>query len=375
MGHSQNADHWVVGRVAAPISLYSEYRDSRATFGLDQPGSFVVEVEAESGEVGVAQSSGGPPACYIVERHLARFVEGADPRRTERIWDLMWRGSMHYGRRGLVVHAISAVDLALWDLVGKLRGEPIHALIGGAVRDELPLYATGPHADVARELGFIGAKLPLVYGPADGDEGLRKNVEIAERARAALGDDLLLAYDCWMALDVPYTLRLLDALCEVDLHWLEEFLPPDDYWGYAEVKRRAPRGPLLATGEHEATRWGFRQLIELGCCDIVQPDIAWCGGLSELLKIAALCEARGLPVVPHGQSVYSYHFSITRPLTPFAEFFMASPDGRSVAPFFGHLLVGEPLPEQGRVPLTALDRPGFGLELNPQAELERPFPH
>jgi L-rhamnonate dehydratase len=286
----------------------------------------------------------------------------------------MWRASLSYGRKGLPVNAISAIDLALWDLLGRLRDEPVHQMIGGAVRDEISFYATGPRPDLAKEMGFIGGKLPLVYAPAEGDEGLRKNVELAAEMRGRVGDDFFLAYDCWMALDVEYTLRLIEALRPYRLKWIEEFLPPDEYAGYAEVRRRAPRDILLTTGEHEWTRWGFRQLIDNRCCDIVQPDVNWCGGLSELLKIAAYASAHGVLVIPHGSSVYSYHFVVTRHESPFAEFLMMAPDAASVVPMFTPLLSGEPIPERGKIKTTALDEAGFGVELDRSLPLERPFP-
>lgn len=373
--HDQGADHWITGRIATPMSLYPEYRASRSSFGLDVLGTIVVEVEADSGEVGVGVSTGGVPACFVVERHLARFVESQDPRHVELMWDQMWRATLSYGRKGIVLNAISAVDLALWDLLGRLRGEPVHALIGGAVHKEIAFYATGPRPDVAKGLGFVGGKLPLVHAPADGDDGLRANLARAEEARAAVGDDFFLAYDCWMALDVPYTLRLIEGLRPYRFKWIEEFLPPDDYWGYAEVRRRAPRDLLLTTGEHEAGRLGFRMLVDMRCCDIVQPDVGWCGGLTELLKIAAYADAHGVLVVPHGSSVYSYHFVCTRPSTPFAEFLMMAPQADRVVPMFSPLFPDEPVPENGRLPVAALDRPGFGVELDRSLRLERPFPH
>jgi L-rhamnonate dehydratase len=288
----------------------------------------------------------------------------------------MWRASLYYGRKGLAVNAISAVDLALWDLLGRLRGEPVHAMIGGAVRDEIPFYATGPRPDLAREMGFVGGKMTLKHGPAEGDDGLRRNVEIFAdmRERAGDPDQFFMSYDCWMALDQRYALRLIEALRPHGLRWLEEFLPPDDYWGYAEVRRRAPRDVLLSTGEHEWSRWGFRMLIDMGCADFVQPDVNWCGGLTELLKIAAYADAHDVPVIPHGSSVYSYHFVCTRPSTPYAEFLMLHPEATEVVPMFTPLFADEPVPSGGRMRVSALDRPGFGVEIDPALPRERPCP-
>jgi L-rhamnonate dehydratase len=369
-------NHWIDGQIATPMSKYPEYRATRSSFGLNVFGTVVVEVEAEDGTVGVGTSTGGPPAAWLVEHHLARFVEGKRADALELIWDQMWRSSLYYGRKGLAVNAISAIDLALWDLLGRLRDEPVHAMIGGAVRDEIEFYATGPRPDVAKELGFIGGKLPLVHGPAEGDEGLRRNVAAAAEMRSRVGEpeEFFLAFDCWMALTVEYTLRLIEAIRPYRFKWVEEFLPPDDYAGYAEVRRRAPPDLLLTTGEHEWTRWGFRQLIDGRCADVVQPDVNWCGGLTELLKIAAYASAHDVLVIPHGSSVYSYHFVCTRHESPFAEFLMMAPDAASVVPMFTPLLTGEPVPERGRIPVSALDRAGFGVELDRSLPLERPFP-
>jgi len=371
--HDQAEGHWIDGQIATPMSRYHEYRATRSAFGLNVLGTVVVEVEADDGTVGVGVSTGGIPACFVAERHLARFVEGQEADRIELIWDQMWRSTLFYGRKGLAVNALSAVDLALWDLLGKLRGEPVFALIGGAARDEIEFYATGPRPDLAKEMGFVGGKLPLRHGPAEGDDGLRRNLETAAEMRSRVGEDFFLAYDCWMALDLPYALRLAEGLVPYSFKWIEECLPPDDYWGYAELRRRAPAGLMVTTGEHEAGRFGFRMLIDMGCCDVIQPDVGWCGGLTELLKIAAYADAHDVLVIPHGSSVYSYHFVVTRPSNPFAEFLMMAPEADRVVPMFSPLFLDEPVPEGGRLALSALDGPGFGVELDRSLAFERPF--
>ncbi|MES2445328.1 MAG: L-rhamnonate dehydratase [Pseudomonadota bacterium] len=374
--HDQGDGHWIDDHIATPMARYPEYRQSRQSFGINVLGTLVVEIEAEDGTIGFAVTTGGEPACFIVEKHLARFLEGRDPAEYEKIWDQMYFSTQYYGRKGLVVNAISGVDLALWDLLGKLRQEPVHALLGGAVRDELQFYATGARPDAAKALGFIGGKLPLHHGPAEGEEGLHRNIDALADMRAKVGPDFWLMLDCWMALDVNYATRLANrAWHECGLKWIEEAISPDDYWGYAELKRNVPKGMLVTTGEHEATRWGFRMLLEMDCCDIIQPDVGWCGGVTELLKISALADARGKLVVPHGSSVYSYHFVITRHNSPFAEFLMMHPKADQVVPMFHPQLIGEPVPVNGRMKLSALDKPGFGVELNRDIALHRPYTH
>jgi L-rhamnonate dehydratase len=367
--HDQAQGHWIDDHIATPMAKYADYRASRQSFGLNVLGTLVVEVEAENGMVGFAVATGGEPAAWIVERHLSRFLIGAEARDVELIWDQMYLSTLFYGRKGLVLNAISCVDLALWDLLGKIREEPVYQLLGGAVRDELVFYATGARPDLAKELGFIGGKLPLQHGPAEGEEGLRQNLERLATMRSRVGEDFWLMYDCWMSLDLNYAVRLAHGASDSGLKWIEEALPPDDYWGYAELRRKVPPGMLVTTGEHEATRWGFRMLLEMGCADILQPDVNWCGGITELIKISALADSRGVLVVPHGSSVYSYQFVITRHNSPFSEFLMMAPQADKVVPMFSPLLLDEPVPLNGRMKLS--DAPGFGVRLNPECRLQR----
>ena len=365
--HDQASNHWIDDHISTPMAKYPEHRASRQSFGLNVLGTLVVEIEADNGVVGFAVSTGGEPAAWIVERHLSRFLLGANAEDIELIWDQMFLSTLFYGRKGLVLNAISCVDLALWDLLGQLRGEPVHHLLGGAVRDELVFYATGARPDIARQLGFIGGKLPLHHGPSEGDEGMQKNIALLAEMRSRTGNDFWLMYDCWMSLDLDYALRLAQAASAFNLKWIEEALLPDDYWGYAELHKKIPSGMLVTTGEHEATRWGFRMLLEMECADILQPDVGWCGGITELVKISAMADAKGVMVVPHGSSVYSYHFSITRHNSPFSEFLMMAPQADVIVPMFSPLLLDEPVPTNGRMKLP--DRPGFGVRLNPECRL------
>ncbi|GAB7128688.1 L-rhamnonate dehydratase [Amantichitinum ursilacus] len=371
--HDQGGGHWIDDHIATPMSRYPEYRQSRQSFGINVLGTLVVEVEASDGTVGFAVTTGGEIGAYIVEKHLARFVEGQLVTDIEKIWDQMYFSTLYYGRKGVVINTISGVDLALWDLLAKVRGEPVHQLLGGAVREELQFYATGARPDLAKEMGFIGGKMPLHHGPAEGEAGLRKNLEMIADMRNRVGDDFWLMLDCWMSLDVNYATRLATAAHAYGLKWIEEALPPDDYWGYAELKRNVPRGMLVTTGEHEATRWGFRLLLEQQCADIIQPDVGWCGGMTELIKISALADAHNVMVVPHGSSVYSYHFVITRHNSPFAEFLMMAPKADKVVPMFNPLLLDEPVPVNGRIKVSELQAPGFGVRLNPECKLNRPY--
>ena len=368
--HRQKQGHWLIDTlIANPMSGYPQYKASRTSWGIGVLGSIVVEIESESGVVGIATGFGGPPACWLIANHFRRFLVGADARDVNRLWDQMFRASMFYGRKGLPIAAISVVDLALWDLVGKTRGEPVYALIGGKCRDEIAFYCTGPRPEAVKALGFWGGKVPLPHGPADGEEGLRANVAFLAAHRAAVGPDFPLMVDCYMALTAPYAVRLADKCRDLDIYWWEEALHPDDIEGFRLLKQAHPT-LKWTTGEHEYTRYGFRRLIENRLVDILQPDVMWIGGLTELLRVAAHAAAYDLPIVPHGSGPYSYHFNVSQPNAPYCEYVAASPDGRSVLPVFGSLFAGEATPENGRLEIG--DAPGFGMTIADRSVLQ-PF--
>jgi L-rhamnonate dehydratase len=369
--HDREKGHWLVDTpIANPMSGYPEYKASRTSWGIAVLGSIVVEIETKGGVVGVATGLGGPPACFMIEKHFRRFLAGSDPRDVNRIWDQLYRSSLPYGRKGIAVAAISVVDLALWDLLGKLRGEPVFALIGGATRDRLSLYCTGPRPDVAKAQGFWGGKVPLPHGPGDGPAGLSANVEFLSAHREKVGPDFPLMVDCYMSLDVSYAVALAEALQPLGVYWIEEPLSPDDVDGHRILKQRCPT-TRWTTGEHEYTRYGFRELIRSRSVDILQPDLMWMGGLTEALRVSAMAAAYDIPVVPHGSGAYSYHFVQSQPHIPFSEYVNMSADGTRLEPVFQGLFDGDDLPENGGILLS--DRPGFGLTLRPGRNLTRPF--
>jgi L-rhamnonate dehydratase len=166
-------------------------------------------------------------------------------------------------------------------------------------------------------------------------------------------------------------LQLIVALKPYHFKWIEESLPPDDYAGYRQLVEQRDHPIMISTGEHEYTRWGFENLLSTGV-DMIQPDIHWCGGLTELLKIKAMASAKSRLCVLHASSVYSYHFAIASDATPFSEFLMMAPKADKIVPMFSPLFTNEAVPTDGHVNLT--DAPGFGVELNPKLKWTRPFP-
>ncbi|KAI1384986.1 enolase C-terminal domain-like protein [Hypoxylon trugodes] len=369
--HNVESGHWLVDSdIATPMSRWEKYRGSRTSWGVNALGSLFVEIEATDGTKGFATGFGGVPACWLASNHFKRFLIGADPRDTNNLFELMYRASIYYGRKGLALAVISAIDLAIWDLLGKIRNEPVYKLIGGATKERLEFYCTGPQPASIKELGFTGGKIALPFGPNEGQKGLEKNIAFIAKHREQVGPEFPLRVDCYMALDVSYTVDLVSAANRRNLNvdWWEECLSPDDFDGYDLLKRAHP-SVKFTHGEHEYSRYGMRKLVEGRNVDILQPDVTWVGGLTELLKISAMAAAYDIPVVPHASGPYSYHFTFSQINCPFQECVAASPDGKSILPVFGNLFLNEPIPENGFLHISSISKPGFGLELNPKANL------
>jgi L-rhamnonate dehydratase len=311
------------------MSIYPEYKPMRSLFMPDagKLEGFWVEIATDKGVKGYGQ--GGIGGGQIVEGHLAKLLVNEDPFNVERIWDILWRSTMYYGRAGAVIHAISGVDLAVWDLIGKALGLPVYQLLGGETKPggRIPAYCTGNDIEQHVEFGYKRLKLAIPHGPADGREGMRKNVELVKRARSAVGADGDIMLDCWMSWTERYTLEMAEMLAPYRIYWMEECLPPHDYAGFGRLNA-AIKSTRIVTGEHEYTRYGFRNLLEHESAQIWQPDIHWCGGLTELRRIGALAAAYDIPVIPHGGGARdSVHFTMATPNSPWAEMFMPSPGG------------------------------------------------
>jgi len=350
--------------VANPMSIYPAYKARRSSWGAQWGPEVLVRIETDDGLVGTGGTAPGP-AKTLIEEHFARILVGQDPFNVETLWDQLFRSSLPYGRKGLPIMAISAVDIALWDIIGKATGQPLWRLLGGKTKETLPAYSTGNDVARYKALGFRMFKLAMPHGPADGWEGMKGNIALIEEAREIAGPDAELMLDCYMAWNVEYTLRMAELIEPYRVRWIEECLPPDDYDGYAHLTRHV-RGTAVATGEHEYTRWGFKELIARGCCHILQPDLAWVGGITEARKVAAMASAWGLDVIPHagGLQPWAIHFVASQVNCPLAECVVIGNVGdedpvRSLYPY----LRGVPLPRDGF--LDPSDEPGIGVEVDP----------
>ena len=328
--------------------------------GADTSDLVWVQVVAEDGTWGLGQTSFGQVTAPIVDRHFAPLLEGRDCMALEYLNDLMWRSTQRFGSGGLATAAQSGIDLALWDLKGKLLDQPVYRLLGGPCRERALCYATSDDLDWSAELGFRHFK---VSNPVHYDMGI-DGLNIAEQhiaaARDVVGSDAELMYNPVMSFNVEFAVRIAERLRPFGLRWLEEPLVPADLEGHVQLRRRVDWIPL-ATGEDHHGRSPFRQLVENRAVDVLQPDIMWCGGLSEAVKIYAIGEAAGLITIPHtgAGTPWGQHFAVSMPESPMAEFWMGSDPGvplQQVCP-----IPGMPVPEDGYV--TASDAPGFGMEI------------
>ena len=313
--------------VANPMSKFPRFKRHRSLYGARQWPGFGVKVTAEDGTWGLGTAQ-GRPAAAVVEDAFAHILVDEPCLAIEKLWDMMFRVSKPFGTVGIASVAMSAVDLALWDLAGKIQGKPVYELLGGPCRDRIFAYATGNDVDWYKELGFQAYKLACPYGPADGAWGLAENEKRVAAARELIGDDAELMLDCYMAFDVEYTVRLAERLRPYRMKWMEEYLIPEDVEGHIAVRRRLP-WMTLASGEHMYTTFPYRQMIRHGCLDILQPDIFWVGGMTPCVKIAHMAEAAGLQVILHGggMNAYGQHFTWAMTNTPWAEYFVGSDPG------------------------------------------------
>ena len=346
---------------ASPMARYPAYKARRSSWSAKWK-STVCVVTAADGTFGLGISSFAGPVSRIINDHFSPHIVGENCMATEKLFDMMSRLATPYGSQGMASYAISAVDLALWDLKGKVLNRPVYELLGGPQKEKIFCYATGFESAWYLELGFRAMKLPFPYSPADGEEGLRKAEELVAAVRDQIGPDVALMLDCWMALDVDYMVRLAERLRPYRLRWIEDYLLPDDTEGFSQVRQRLP-WQTLATGEHWYMPQSFARAANQRPVDILQPDPLWVGGISACLRICHIAEAAGLEVIPHGgmNLPYGQHLAYAMPAITWGE-----RSGGVSAP-------GVPLAETVVLPGTAViedgylvpsDAPGFGIEVD-----------
>jgi L-alanine-DL-glutamate epimerase-like enolase superfamily enzyme len=346
--------------------------DSMASFRFH--GWLVVEIFTDDGLVGIGNAALSPRLTkQAIDVYLAPLLIGQNPFDVEFLWQHMYRSTMAWGRKGVGMVAISALDIAIWDLLGKATKQPVFRLLGGRTKPRIPVYASRlysqPLESLAvettkyRDQGYRAMKMRFGWGPVDGAAGMQRNVELVRTIREVVGNEVDIMADAYMGWNLDYARRMLPLLEPFNLRWLEEPVIPDDIHGYAAL--RSAGSIPIAGGEHEFTLYGFRELLEAKAVDYIQFDTNRVGGITQAHKVAALAEAHSVPVVPHAGQMHNHHIVMSSVNSPMAEFFPRV-DVEVGNELFWYIFDGEPEPSDGFIQLRD-DVPGLGLTIREEA--------
>lgn len=355
-----------------PLHVYEEHRpkpyrdDPQPVKEKSSVSALYLKILTDAGLEGLY----GPidaEAAFVVDRQLRPFLIGKDPLAGEALWDQMFRLNRH-SRRGHFMMGISAVDNALWDLRGRYFNAPVWRLLGGPTRSAVEVYgsclgysvepeaAAAVAARLASE-GYRHQKWFLAYGPGDGTAGLEKNVALVRALRQAVGDDVELMFDAFMGWDFNYALAWAKQVEQYRPRWIEEAFHPEKLQSFVEL-RRATSIPV-ASGEHIYNRWEVNDYLRAGALNVVQCDPEWCGGVSELVRIATVASLFDAQLIPHGHSLHAalHVIAAQSPMTcPLAEYLIHKMS------YYYLFEKDPPRVERGRIRLP--ERPGFGIELD-----------
>lgn len=350
--------------------------DVDATKADGSQDALLVRVHTDEGITGVGEVDSLPPviktivdapASHSNASGLKSLLVGENPLEIDRLWEKMYRGSIYYGRRSAAIHAMSGIDIALWDIKGKALGQPVSRLLGGPHAPSIRAYAStlmpdsvaevGPVVSGLVERGFTAIKLG--WGPWGRDAEL--DIALARAAREAAGDQVELMFDIGMAWpNGDHAIRQVRRLEEFRPYWVEEPLWPDDTEGYAKLADAVET--RIAAGEEDSTRWGFRELMDRARVDVIQPDVTRAGGISEVVRIGRMAELRGVMTVTHSWSTGIIKAASLHALAalPNAEWFEYCVQETPL----NQVLTDEtfPLDACGRVAIPT--KPGLGIEIN-----------
>ena len=348
--------------------LLYEKSDAMSSFRFHE--WLICEVETNDGHIGIGNAALAPQLVKnTIDAYLKPLVVGEDPFDYSYIWEKMYRKTLNWGRRGLGMVAISAIDIAIWDVLGKITNKPVFKLLGGRTKEKIPVYASKLYAQPLKQLqeeaekykneGFKMFKSRMGWGPKDGSEGMKKNLQLLEAVREVIGEDTDLMVDCYMGWNLDYTKRMLPKMAKYNLRWLEEPVHADDIHGYAELNNMniIP----ISGGEHEFNLFGFKQLLELNAVSYIQYDNNRVGGFTVAQKINALAEAYQIPVVPHAGQMHNYHLTMSNFNCPISEFFPVH-EVEVGNELFYYIFEGDPAPVDGMIDLDD-NAPGLGLKV------------
>jgi L-alanine-DL-glutamate epimerase-like enolase superfamily enzyme len=343
--------------------------------------ALVVRIETDAGITGIGEVDSSPMAAkWVIEgpfshtttAGLGQLIVGEDPFETEKLWDKMYRANIYSGRRGIAIHAMSGIDMALWDIKGKALGMPVWKLLGGGFHKKIRCYASSLFGATPAETGerarqFAGQGFTAVkfgWDPMGQDEKTDK--ALVREARKGVGDGVDLMIDAGLVWDAKTAIQRANAFAESNIFWLEEPLRPDDYDGYRKLTEAT--SVRIAAGEEESNRLSYIDLMDRGKIDVVQVDLTRCGGFTEGMKIASLAMDRGLPVANHGFTTYinvvaALHWLNAVPNALICEFVAEAGTGLR-----NQLTKQIIKAEDGylRIP----DEPGLGIDLNEDAVRE-----
>jgi L-rhamnonate dehydratase len=355
-----------------PMNVLQLTEASMGTFTFH--GWLVVEIFTDDGLLGIGNAALAPPLLkQTIDFYLKPLLIHQNPWDIEFLWQHMYRKTMAFGRKGIAMAAISAVDIALWDILGKSAKQPVYRLLGGRTKPRIPVYASRLYSVELNQLaaeakrykdeGYQAMKLRFGWGPTDGAAGMQHNLALVRTVREAVGDGIDVMADAYMGWTLDYAKRMLPLLEPFHLRWLEEPVIPDDIHGYAELKSygRVP----IAGGEHEYTVYGFRDLLETRAVDYIQFDTNRVGGITQARKISALAEAYSVPVIPHAGQMHNYHVVMASLNSPMAEYFPIV-DVEVGNELFWYIFDGEPRAKDGFIDLDE-NVPGLGLSIHPRA--------
>jgi L-rhamnonate dehydratase len=355
-----------------PMDLLQLPADSMGGFRFH--GWVVTEIFTDAGHVGIGNAALSPRLTkQCIDVYLKPLLIGQDPFDVEFLWQHMYRKTMAFGRKGVGMVAISAVDIALWDILGKATNQPVFKLLGGRTKRKIPVYASRLYSQPLDELGaetqkyfdegYRAMKMRFGWGPTDGAAGMQKNVDLVRTVREVVGDGVDIMADAYMGWNLDYARRMIPLLEKFNLRWLEEPVIPDDMQGYVSLKamNRIP----IAGGEHGFTQYEFRDMLEARAVDYIQYDTNRVGGISQARKISTMAESFGVPVVPHAGQMHNYHLVMSSLNSPMAEFFPPV-DVEVGNELFWYIFDGEPSPVNGEIDLRD-DVPGLGLTIKEDA--------
>ena len=353
---------------ATPLSALPFQTDSQAPFRFFS--WLVVEIETSEGHIGIGNAGLCPDVTkMIIDTKLKSLLLNENPLNTEYLYEKMFRSTVAFGRKGAVMAAISALDIALWDIKGHVMQQPVFMLMGGRTKPFIPTYysrlytrnldSLAAEAADFKSQGFTGFKLRCGYPLTEGKAGMKKNIEMVKVVRDTVGNDADIMLEAYMGFNFTYARQFLQALEPYNLRWAEELLLPDEIHNFAKLKQYTDIP--LSGGEHEYGRYGFHDLIKADALDIFQFDTNRVGGFTEAQKICNMAFMHGIEVIPHGGQMHNLHVVMSSFASPMAEYFPQT-EIEVGNEMFWYIFDGEAIAENGVLQLDD-NKPGVGLTL------------